>query len=129
MPSYFASFVHPDFAKSGTIPTEDLTLQPQPFPQFPVTMLNELRKLGMAVEIEDAVVILRWVTFLKIFRIRILQSLLCDMDREPFAVMTTGIPLTPEQARVLVKLDRPTISFRIKLVSLWTRKGCKFVEL
>eukprot|EP01036_Dinobryon_divergens_P024666 gene24666-33137_t len=105
--SYFSSFEHLDFAKAGCVASEDLTLEPQALPQFPVSMLNELRKLGMAVEIEDGGVVLR----------------------EPVSVMSVGQPLTPEQARMLVKLDRKVALFRIKLESMWSAKGCKIVSL
>ena len=48
---------------------------------------------------------------------------------EPVSVMSTGQALTPEQARMLVKLDRKVALFRIKLECLWSAKGCKIVSL
>eukprot|EP00597_Dinobryon_sp_UTEXLB2267_P004800 CAMPEP_0170077848 /NCGR_PEP_ID=MMETSP0019_2-20121128/14569_1 /TAXON_ID=98059 /ORGANISM="Dinobryon sp., Strain UTEXLB2267" /LENGTH=175 /DNA_ID=CAMNT_0010290395 /DNA_START=151 /DNA_END=678 /DNA_ORIENTATION=+ len=104
---YFENFSHPDFAKAGAIATETFILEPQPLPQFPVSMLNELRKMGMAVEIDDGTVMLR----------------------EPVTVMSDGVPLTPEQARMLVKLDRKTITFQIRMECVWLEKGSKFIEL
>eukprot|EP00599_Poterioochromonas_sp_BG-1_P014054 CAMPEP_0173163152 /NCGR_PEP_ID=MMETSP1105-20130129/19752_1 /TAXON_ID=2985 /ORGANISM="Ochromonas sp., Strain BG-1" /LENGTH=203 /DNA_ID=CAMNT_0014083157 /DNA_START=14 /DNA_END=626 /DNA_ORIENTATION=+ len=55
---YFSGFSSPDFAKAGAIPEETIVLPPGELP-FPTTMLDELRKLGMTVEIEDGKVILR----------------------------------------------------------------------
>lgn len=107
MNRYFENFSHPDFAKAGTIPTEDLVLEPQPLPQFQGSMLNELRKLGMAAEIDDGTIYLR----------------------EPISIMTAGSPLTPEQARILVKLDRKVVDFKINLECMWQGKGSKFIDL
>jgi hypothetical protein len=60
-------------------------------------MLDELRKLGMVVEVDHGKTMLR----------------------EPCAVATAGVPLTPEQARILVKLDRKTINFTINMLCKW----------
>lgn len=48
--------------------------------------------------------------------------------REPVTVMTADVALTPEQARMLVKLDRKTITFRIRVECMWLEKGSKFIE-
>jgi mRNA turnover protein 4 len=104
---YFKNFSRPDFAKSGTIPEEDISMIPQVFPieQFPVSMLDELRKLGMKVEIDDSKVALR----------------------ETFSVCKAGVPITPEQARILVKMDKRLINFTIKLQCSW--EDGSFIEL
>lgn len=68
-------------------------------------MLDELRKLGMIVEVEDGKVVLR-------------QSI---------DIATSGVPLTPEQARLLVKFERPIIRFSIKILCKW--ENGKFKEL
>jgi mRNA turnover protein 4 len=94
---YFKDFSRADFAKSGTIPDEDYTMVPQILNQFPVAMLDELRKLGMKVEIDDGKVALR----------------------ESFCVCTAGTAITPEQARILVKMERKLINFTIKLECCW----------
>jgi hypothetical protein len=60
-------------------------------------MLDELRKLGMIVEVENGKVVLR----------------------EPMKVAEEGVPITPEQARILVKLDRKIINFTITLLCKW----------
>lgn len=100
---YFGKFSSPEFAKAGTVPTETITLQPGPL-EFPVSMAEELRKLGLVVEVVDTTLVLR----------------------NAFTVATEGSPLTPEQARLLVKLDRKIIDFKIELVSSWS--DGKFTE-
>lgn len=61
-------------------------------------MVDELRKLGLIVEVEDTQVVLR----------------------ETFTIATAGTPLTPEQARLLVKLERKMVDFKINLISSWS---------
>ena len=43
--------------------------------------------------------------------------------------MSAGAALTPEQARMLVKLERKVALFQIKLECMWSAKGCKFLVL
>ena len=60
-------------------------------------MLDQLRKLGLVVEIEDSVIHLR----------------------EPFTAATAGVALTPEQAKMLAHLEKRTVSFSIKMMCYW----------
>jgi hypothetical protein len=101
---YFSKFSSPEFAKAGAIPDEDIILQPGNL-EFPVSMVDELRKLGLIVEVEDTQVVLR----------------------QAFTVATTGTPINPDQAKILVKLNRRIINFKINLISTWT--DGKFTEL
>ncbi len=68
-------------------------------------MLDELRKLGLIVEVDHGKIVLR----------------------EPYTAATAFEPLTPEQARVLVKLDRTIIAFTINLLAKW--ENGQFQEL
>lgn len=101
--SYFRSFSAMDFATAGTVPTESIVLPVGPL-SFPVSMLDELRKLGLVVEVENGTVMLR----------------------NEFMVATEGTPLTPEQAKLLVKLDRKILEFKIRIDSCWENDN--FVE-
>lgn len=65
---------------------------------FPATMLDHFRKLGLVVELDDGVIHLR----------------------EPYTAATAGVALTPEQARMLVHMDRRTINFTMKLEGHWS---------
>jgi mRNA turnover protein 4 len=94
--SYFGDFSKPEFAKAGAIPEETIVIPVGELP-FPISMLDELRKLGMIVEVDHGKTMLR----------------------EPMTVASAGEPLTPEQARILVKLDRPIIAFTINLLCKW----------
>ncbi len=70
-----------------------------------MSMVDELRKLGLVVEVEDTQVVLR----------------------QAITVATAGAPLTPDQAKILVKLDRRIVDFKINLISSWTNG--KFAEM
>ena len=93
---FFNSFHAPEFAKSGHIPTENITV-PAGNLHMDVSMLNHLRLQGMIVEIEVGQVMLR----------------------EPYKVAVAGQPLTPEQCRVLKFIDRPLVDFTITLLCHW----------
>lgn len=93
---YFNSFHAPEFAKAGHLPTESITI-PTGNLFMDVSMLNHLRLQGMIVEIEMGQVMLR----------------------EPFKAAVAGVPLTPEQCRVLKFIDTKLVDFTIKLICHW----------
>lgn len=93
---YFRQFHAPEFAKAGHVPDENITLPPGNL-FMDVSMLNHLRLQGMIVEIEMGQIMLR----------------------EPFKVAQVGVPLTPEQCRVLKFLDRKLVDFTIQLLCHW----------
>lgn len=39
--------------------------------------------------------------------------------REPYVAAEIGVPLTPEQAKILVHLDRKIDTFKINLIAMW----------
>ena len=88
---------------AGSIPTETIII-PKGNLEFPISMLDELRKLGMIVEVDNGAVVLR----------------------DDFVATAEGVPLTPEQAKVLVKMNRRTINFTINLLCKWEKE--KFTE-
>lgn len=96
MEKYFKNFVVPEFANAGFIPENTVAVEEGPLP-FPVSMMPELRKLGMVVEVEDGKLVLR----------------------QPMTVAVEGVPLTPEQARILTKLDIKLVDFKINLLCRW----------
>jgi mRNA turnover protein 4 len=76
---YFANRQTPDFANSGFVAQQTITLPEGPT-DWPVSMMDQLRKLGLMAEVQDSQLWLR-----KAF----------DMCRE-------GQAITPEQAKLLV---------------------------
>lgn len=94
--AYFSEFSVAEFAKAGTVPTESMALEAGPLP-FPISMMGELRKMGMVVEVQEGKLVLR----------------------DTMTIAFADVPLTPEQAKILTKLDVKLIDFRIKLISRW----------
>lgn len=78
--SYFESYECPDYARSGNIATEDVTINAGPLTQFQHTMEPQLRKLGMHTSLKKGIVTLE----------------------SDFVLCKKGDKLTPEQARLLV---------------------------
>jgi len=95
--AYFRDFAHLDFAKAGTVPEEDIILKPGKL-SFPGAMLDQMRKLGMIVELDDGKMMLRTT----------------------YVAAKKGVPLTPEQAKALVHLDRKIADFTIHLTCHWS---------
>ena len=98
MNSYFNNFHPTEFAKAGELPTDAFIIPIGPLPsKFNVSMLDQFRKLGMIAEIEDGQLMLR----------------------EEYVAAKTGVPLTPEQAKVLTHFDKQLSIFKIKLECHW----------
>lgn len=71
----------PDFARTGNIATEEVTIVAGPLTQFQHTMEPELRKLGLHTSLKKGIVTL-------------------DTD---YTICKKGDKLKPEQARLLVR--------------------------
>ena len=93
---YFKKFAAQDFAKAGAIPKKDIVL-PAGDLEFPGSMLDQLRKLGLTVELDNGKISLKSM----------------------FIVASKGEPLTPEQAKLLVHMNIPLISFKINVAGSW----------
>lgn len=65
---------------------------------FPGNMLDQLRKLGMTVELDNGKISLKSM----------------------FIVASKDVPLTPEQAKLLVHMKVPLISFKISVAASWS---------
>ena len=102
---YFKHFHSDEFALAGHIPTTTIEIPPGPLPQFPISMMDELRKLGMVVEVDNGVLQLR----------------------EVVVAAQSGVPLTPEQAKILVKFEKRIVQFTIELKGHW--ENGQFTEM
>lgn len=88
----------PDFARSGGIANKDVELKAGPLEQFPGSMVENLRLLGLPLQLKNGVI-----------------QLLDD-----FKVCEKNKILTPEQAKILVHLDLKMAHFKIQLLCKWT---------
>jgi len=94
--AYFDELRVADFAKAGVIPKETIVIKPGPL-TFPTDMQEQLRKLGMVVETQNGVVVLK----------------------TGFTVTTKGVALSPEQAKVLVHMGKKISVFKVQVTGCW----------
>jgi mRNA turnover protein 4 len=93
---YFDGLRVADYAKAGVVPKDSIVIKPGPL-TFPVDMLDQFRKLGLVVEVERGVMVLRTA----------------------FQVARKGEALTPEQAKVLVHMGKKISVFTVTVVGAW----------
>nr|CAG4647324.1 EOG090X0BJA [Megafenestra aurita]SVE92594.1 EOG090X0BJA [Megafenestra aurita] len=98
---YFEKHVESDYARSGNISTETVTLQPGPLEQFPFNMEPYLRQLGLPTSLQRGV-----VTLLK-----------------EHTVCKEGNVLTPEEARLLKLLCIHQAEFKVTIEAVWQKDG------
>jgi mRNA turnover protein 4 len=94
---YFAGLRVADYAKAGAIAKESIVMKPGPL-KFPVDMLEQMRKLGLVVEILNGAMVLK----------------------TGFQVTLKGEPLTPEQAKVLVHMGKKLSVFQVRCTGFWS---------
>lgn len=87
-----------DYARSGSVATKTVELAAGPLPEMQHTMVEELRKLGLPVELKRGVVTLY----------------------APHTVCKGGDVLTPEQCRLLKHFWHPMAEFRVTLLASWS---------
>lgn len=98
---FFAKYSLPDYARTGNIATEDVTIAAGPLTQFQHTMEPELRKLGLHTSLRKGVVTL-------------------DTD---YTICKKGDKLKPEQARLLKLFEIMQAEFQVKVKVHWTASG------
>jgi len=96
---YFSSLKEADYARSGDIAPESISLPEGPLPQFAFSMEPQLRKLGMPSKLDRGAVALY----------------------QDFEVCKEGEPLTVEQAKILKLLDMKLSFFQLHLKSHWSK--------
>lgn len=95
---YFASIGGSVFARCGQPATADFMIRAGPLPQFPHSMTDQLRKLGLPLTLDKGVV-----------------TLLTDT-----MVCKAGEPLSAEAAQLLKLWGMTTAEFRMELQAHWT---------
>lgn len=98
---YFNNYVVYDYARSGFIATETVTLPEGPLPEFPHSMEPQLRQLGLSTSLQKGIVTLT----------------------KEHTVCKKGKALTPEQARILKLIDKKMAEFRVVLLCMWSKEG------
>ncbi|ETW06686.1 hypothetical protein H310_02868 [Aphanomyces invadans] len=104
---YFKDLSVEDYAKSGFVATETVTIPAGPQPQFVGSMVESLRQLGLPIDLKRGVIVLN----------------------NDHTICKEGATLTPEQAKLLVHFDKKLSTFNVELLSRWTSDGGKYERL
>lgn len=105
---YFESMIEPDFARAGSVSSRTVMVTNELLERFPVSMMEQFRKLGLPVEIKVGRVVLR-------------------DDAEEFRVCKEGETLSAEKCKLLVHFEIKVANFKVDLVSRWA--GGEYEEL
>ncbi|CCI40765.1 unnamed protein product [Albugo candida] len=94
----FEKFQIPEYPRGGFCAMETIVIPKGPLPQFPGSMVQTLRELGLLVDLKNMQLVLQ----------------------EECTICTEGKLLSPEQAKLLAHFDRKMATFRLQLVSVWS---------
>ena len=95
--TFFDDYSVPDFARSGFVPNKTIVLSASRLTELPHTMADQLKKLGVPVRLDKGVVVIT----------------------EDCNLCLKGVPITPEQGRLLKIFGHELAEFKISLVSVW----------
>lgn len=97
---WFKEYSAEEFARSGFVATETVTLPEGPLPDFSHAIEPHLRKLGMPTKLERGIVTLH----------------------NDYLVCKKGQTLNPEQAKILKLVNRPLATFRVNIECCITKE-------
>ena len=98
---YFENFVEPDFARAGFEAPRIISVENSMLENFPVSMVEQLRKLGLPTQVDNGKVVL--------------------MDgRNEFRICKEGETLSAEKCKLLVQFGKKISEFRVRLVCRWS---------
>jgi mRNA turnover protein 4 len=100
--NYFASMVEPDFARAGSIASRSAVVTSEMLTHFPVSMMEQFRKLGLPVEIKKGQVVFR-------------------DGVDEYKICAEGETLSAEKCKLLVHFDIMLSDFKISLVCRWSK--------
>ncbi|GIY67766.1 mRNA turnover protein 4 homolog [Caerostris extrusa] len=110
---WFESFSEGDYARSGNVATEDVTLYEGPLQQFPHSLEAYLRQLGLPTTLKKSMGIDQNGGVIHLI--------------QDYVVCRSGDRLSPETARILKLLGYEMAEFRVKLECVWSQDG-SFVD-
>ena len=105
---YFESLSEPDYARAGARSVAEVTITQDKMNNFPVSMMEQLRKLGMPVEIKQGKVVFR-------------------DGQEDYRLCKKDEVLSAEQCKLLKHFEIKLVNFEVKLLCRWLNG--EFVEL
>ena len=99
--SYLAQLVEPDFARAGAEASRDVAIEASRLEFFPVSMVEQFRKLGLPVDVKEGKVVLR-------------------DGRTEFGICKAGEVLSAEKCKLLEHFDIKLVNFSVKLECRWS---------
>lgn len=100
--SYFASMIEPDFARAGSIAGREAVVTMDMLAQFPSSMMEAFRKLGLPVELSNGVIIFR------------------DNGVTQYRICKEGETLSAEKCKLLVHFGIKLADFQVTLAARWS---------
>jgi mRNA turnover protein 4 len=113
--SYFAQLEKTDYARAGATSNRDVIITNADLKSLPISMIEQLRKLGLPVDIQNGVIFLRET------------SKGCNAGE--YRICKEGNVLTAEQCKLLVHFNCKVSNFRVHLVGRWIKDTCEFTKL
>jgi len=108
--SYFADMVEEDFARAGATAPKTVSIPNELVGNFPSSMMEQFRKLGMPVEVKNG-------------RVSLVGGV------EEYRVCKEGQILSAEACKILHHFGYKLAEFRVKLVCKWNATSCKFQKM
>ena len=105
---YFANLAEEDFARAGSISPRKIIVTNEMLYNFPVSMVEQFRKLGMPIEVDTG-------------------KLVLIGSKEEYVVCKEDQELSAEACKILFQFGIKVSEFRVTLVCHWSNKG-EFTE-
>ncbi|CAM9350227.1 unnamed protein product [Ectocarpus sp. 13 AM-2016] len=99
--TYFKALAVADHAPPGFVHDETIPLPTGSLGDWPVSMMEQFRKLGVVVEVEEGVLV----------------------NRKAINMCTAGEPISPEGAKLLALYDKKIATFTMSLLCRWSEGG------
>jgi len=99
--AYFNQKVEADYARAGSVANRQAEVTPEMLKQFPSSMMEPFRKLGLPVEIKNGVIIFR-------------------EGIESYRICKEGETLTAEKCKLLVHFGLALANFQVSLEACWS---------
>jgi len=101
---YFANLAEEDFARAGSNAPREIIISNKMLYNFPVSMVEQFRKLGMPVEVDNGKIVLIG-------------------KKKEYVVCKEGQTLSVEACKILFQFGIKVSEFKVNLVSHWSKSG------
>lgn len=100
--NYFATLDDPDFARAGALAPRDVMISSDRLLAFPVSMMEQFRKLGLPLDIANGTLVFR-------------------DGKDEHRICKQGETLSAEKGKLLVHFDVKLANFKVRLVCRWCK--------